>query len=319
MKFKNTFHVFVDNFSVTYKHLVYRLVIIIIATGLYAAIIYPFINGLTGSAEFIALTDGIKEFFTNLVEGRSAELGETTEKIKEAFSNLLEYISQKKANIIWGIIGLVAIHFVEKFFTGLGNYALAAVINDKMALHAESPYLITLVRNLKEAALYNIIYTPLSIVYDIICYVGLYFIMFKLLFFFYMPLRIFLYATAVVAAVSVKMTFTTDWLPAIIRGKMGQKQAFLYTFDRNKKQTFNVLSNYVVLILIIFAVNVGAIVFTFGAAGLLTIPSSYIVLVSFEFVNYYDREELKYFIDKKTIVKPEKEHSLSREEFFRGE
>ena len=34
MKFKHTFHVFVDNFSVTYKQLLYRLVISLIAAGL---------------------------------------------------------------------------------------------------------------------------------------------------------------------------------------------------------------------------------------------------------------------------------------------
>ena len=36
-------------------------------------------------------------------------------------------------------------------------------------------------------------------------------------------------------------------------------------------------------------------------------------------VNYYDREELKYFLDKNTIVNTSKEHVVTREEFFRGE
>ena len=46
---------------------------------------------------------------------------------------------------------------------------------------------------------------------------------------------------------------------------------------------------------------------------------SYIIFICFEFVNYYDREELKYFIDKNTIIKPERERAVTREEFFRGE
>ena len=50
----------------------------------------------------------------------------------------------------------------------------------------------------------------------------------------------------------------------------------------------------------------------------MTIPSSYVILICFEFVNYYDREEIRYFVDKNTIIKPEKERALSREEFFRG-
>ena len=63
MKFKHTFHVFVDNFTVTYKQLLYRLIIALISIGLTAAILTPFINELTGSVDFINLTEGVKSFF----------------------------------------------------------------------------------------------------------------------------------------------------------------------------------------------------------------------------------------------------------------
>ena len=65
--------------------------------------------------------------------------------------------------------------------------------------------------------------------------------------------------------------------------------------------------------------NVAALLCTLGVGLLITVPASFLILISFEFVNYYDREEIKYFIDKNTIVKPAKERALTREEFFRGE
>lgn len=321
MKFKHTFHVFVDNFSVIYKQLLYRLVIAFIALGLSTAVIYPFIKGLTGSPDFISLKEGIKAFLINLVEGKPTELAAATEQIRQAFADVLTLVANNKTNIVWGAIGLLAIHLVQSFFAGLGNYATAAVINDKMALRAKSPFMVTLIRNLKQASLYSIMYIPLSFLYDLICYVGIYMIVFMLLSL--IPInvlvQIFLYVTAMMVAIAFKMVFTSDWLPALIRGKMKPGHAFLYTFDRRRKNTFNVLSNFVILILIIFAINVAAIVFTFGAGALIAIPSSYVILVCFEFVNYYDREELKYFIDKHTIIKPEKEKPVSREEFFKGE
>lgn len=319
MKFKHSFHVFVDNFSVTYKHLLYRFVVVLIAAGLYIAVLHPIIHKITGSAHWQSIMEGVKAFLKNLVEGHPTELGQATEQIKESFKALLTYISQNAAKVAWTIIGVIAVHLVEKFFSGLGNYAMAAVINDKMALRAQSPYLLTLIKNLKEACLYNLIYAPLSILYDVICFGSLGLLFFKAMSFLYFPFQIFLFVTLVVVAISFKMVFTSDWLPALIRGKKGQKKSFLYTFDRRRKNTFNVLSNFVVLILLIIAINVAAILFTFGAAGLITVPSSYAILVCFEFVNYYDREELKYFIDKNTIIKPEKERTPTREEFFKGE
>ena len=115
------------------------------------------------------------------------------------------------------------------------------------------------------------------------------------------------------------MTMTSDWLPALIRGKMKQGAALRYAFLRKNKNTLNVFSNYSVIVLIIVALNMAAIILTFGAGLLLTVPSSYVMLLSFEFVNYYDREDIKYFLDDRTIISSEKERPLSREEFFHGD
>lgn len=321
MKFKHSLNVLIDNFAVTYKHLLYKLVITIIAMVLYALVITPFINAVTSSPDYVSLIDGVKEFLKHLVRG-DGEIGSATEQIEKAFNALLNLITENRGNIILGIVGLILVHTVEKFCTGLGNYAMAAIINDKMSLRANSPFFITLIKNLKEASLYNLMYAPLSVLYDVVCYLGAYLLIFRLIAlipFIGLSLQIFLFITSVIILVSVKMTFTADWLPSLIRGKMGQREAFAYTFGRRNKKTFNVLSNFIVIVLIIMAVNVAAVLCTFGAGLLITIPSSYAILICFEFVNYYDREELKYFIDKNTIIKPEKERTLTREEFFRGE
>ena len=321
MKFKHTVQVFIDNFSVTYKQLLYRLVILLIAAGLYAAVCIPFINSLTGSPDYVNLISGIKAFVNNFLEGKISEIGEASAQIKHAFDALLRLVAENREQIAWGIVGCVVIYLVQKFFEGLGNYATTAVINDKMALHANSPFMVTLIHNFKSAALYSLIHSPISFIYDALCWLGMYFVIFRLLSLILVPLpiQIFLYVTAIIVIATVKMTFTSDWMPALIRGKMKQKEAFLYTFDRRRKQSFNVFSNYGVLVLIIFAVNVGGALCTFGAALLITVPSSYVILVCFECVNYFDREELKYFIDKYTIIKPEKERTVTREEFFKGE
>lgn len=319
MKFKHTFHVFVDNFSVTYKQLLYRLVVGLIAIALYAAVITPLIKGLTGSSEYVSLTESAKDFLKYFAEGYPAEMGEAYAQIKDSFKALLEFITNSRAKIALCALGITAVQFVQKFFEGIGNYTAAAVINDKMALRAQSPFMVTLLRNIKPAALYSLIYVPLALVYSIVCYAGLFYVIFFLMSFLYLPLRLFLYIALMVTAVSFKMVFTADWLPALIRGKMKQGQAFKYTFRRGGKHTVDVLSNFVVLVLLVIALNVAAVICTFGAGLLLTVPSSYVIFLSFELVNYYDREELKYFTDKNTIIKPEKERTVTREEFFRGD
>lgn len=319
MKFKHTLQILIDNFSVTYKQLVYKLVITLIAVGLSAALLYPFWKAMTGLPEFRNLIEGIKTFFTNLLEGKTSELGNIREKIEIALDSISILINHNTTVVALGITGLALIKLINMFLSSLGNYAAAAVINDKMAFRAQSPFFLTLIRNLKDASLYSLMYAPLSFLYDVACIALMYLFVFKALVFVPILLQIFLFATAIVFAVTLKLTFASDWLPALIRGKKKQLEAFAYTFNRKNKQTFNVLSNFIVLVLIIFALNVVAIFFTFGVGALLTVPASYVLLNSFQLVNYYDREDLKYFLDKKTIIKPEKEEVLTREEFFKGE
>ena len=321
MKFKHTVHLLIDNFTITYKQLLYKLTLSLITILLTLAILYPFRQALTNLPAFQSLIDSIRTFFFNLVDGNVDELRGIgiRDKIESALDSVNLLIQDNAAEVICGIIGVVLIRLLSMFLSSLGNYAAAAVINDRMALRANSPFFLTLIRNLKSASLYSLMYSPLSLLYDVGCIALMYFVVFKLLGFAPLFLQVFIFATTVIFAITVKLTFACDWLPALIRGKKKQLEAFAYTFNRKNKRTFNVLSNLLVLSLIIFSVNVFSIIFTIGVGALISIPASYLALNCFQLVNYYDREELKYFIDKNTIIKPEKEEIITREEFFRGE
>lgn len=320
MKFKHTFHVFVDNFSVTYKQLLYRLVVGLISSLITGLIVYEFAIQFINSEAFTTLWDGAHNFIKKLLYGEMNELAGISEKVRNAFDELKVLVNTKMSELVVSIILILLVQIVAKWFGGLGNYATAAVVNDKMTLHADLPFLSTLIRNLKESAVYNAIYAPISVLYDVAVCTGMLFLTF-LLVNSGLPIifGIFLFVLVIVAAITVKMTFTSDWLPAIIRGKKKQGEALKYTLSRKGKKTFNVMSNFAILILIIFALNVAALFLTLGVGLIITIPASYVIIVTFELVNYYDREEIKYFIDKNTIIKPEKETVLSREKFFSDE
>lgn len=319
MKFKHTFHVFVDNFSITYKQLLYRLIITAIALAIGITCLYPFVKDFINSEALNLIFGNIKNFFLGLLDGEVNSISNTSSTLKDTYEMLIELFRTRIAEIALMGLLMLLLYIVQKWFAGLGNYATAVLINDKMALRARSPFMGTMISHLKEAAIYNLIYVPLSILYDIVIYSVLFVILFFMLngiqFFI---IDMFLFSLMTVMAAALKLTFTCDWLPALIRGKMNNRQAIRFSFSRKGKNTFNIYSNFVVLVLIIIAGNFAAAFFTMGVGALLTIPASYIILISFEFVNYYDREEIRYFLDKNTIIKPEKERAMTLEEFFTG-
>ena len=320
MKFKRTFHVFVDNFSIVYKQLLFRLITTALSGIICVLGVYPFINELVNSPQLNSLIDGLRTFALSFLNGEVNSLSEISLKVQQAYADFMQLLQTNLTQIVLGGLLLLLIHIISRWFEGICNYATAAVINDKMALRAKQPFLVTMIRTLKESTVYNAIYVPLSIIYDLAVGVGMFFLLFYLLSsVIYFFVSLFLFVTIVLVSVIIKMTFTCDWLPALIRGKKGQLGSLKYTFSQKGKGTMNVASNFVVIVLLIFAVNVAAAVFTLGAGLLITIPASYVLIIGFEFVNYYDREGLKYFLDDNAIVCTAKEKPKTKEDFFRGE
>ncbi len=319
MKFKHTFHVFVDNFSITYKQLLYRFIIILVAAAIGITCLYPFVKEFINSDALNLLTANIKNYFSSFLDGEVSSIANTSLAIRDAYDKLIELFKTRITEIVLMGLLILLLYVVQKWFAGLGNYATAVLINDKMALRAKSPFVGTMISHLKEASIYNLIYVPLTILYDIVVYGVLFVILFFMLngirFFL---INMFLFSLMTVMAAALKMTFTCDWLPALIRGKTNNRQAIKLSFSRKGKDSLNIYSNFIVLVLLIIGVNAAAAIFTLGVGALITIPASYVILICFEFVNYYDREDIRYFIDKNTIVKPDKERVLTREEFFTG-
>lgn len=318
MKFKHAFNILIDNFSVTYKQLLYRLVIFVAAAAIGLGALTPFIRDFIKSEALNLLLSNIKTFVLDLLSGNVTDLSQVSSNIIYAYDKVIQLFQTRITEIVITGLMLIVLLIIEKWFTGLGNYTTAVIINDKMSLRTNSHFFGTLISHFKEAAMFNLIYVPVSVLYDIILAAALFVTLFFMLHGIPFLLSIFIFALIMVLATAVKMTFTSDWLPALIRGKMGQKQSIKYAFSRKHKRTFNVFSNFVVLIILILAVNFLSFFFTFGVGILLTMPASYVILISFEMVNYYDREELRYFIDKNTIINPDKENVLTREQFFKG-
>lgn len=319
MRFKHTVHVLIDNFRTTFKLLIYLLVILAISAGLYAAVVIPFLNNLSNQDTYIALKDAISALIGDVSDGDLTNLPEQIKSIGDSFSALLEYLSSMPSSFALCIVGLLAVTLIRRFLIGFGNYAASAVINDRMAMQANSPFLATLIKNLGKASLYNVIYVPLSLIYDALCTVGLYFLLFVALGSLPLFVKFFLFAVFMILLQAIKMMFTTDWLPAIIAGKKKVTDAMKYSFSRKNKLSGQVYSFFATSCVLILAVNVLGAISTFGAALIITLPLSYLYLLCYEFVNYSDNNRIKYFIDKRTIIKPENEEQTSRDKFLRGE
>lgn len=319
MKFKHTINVLIDNFKVTYKLLIYLLIVAAVSIGISAAIIVPFINSLSGVSAYNQLMTAFGDMFDEIIHGNLNNLSTSFSDIGESFSALMEYLSEHPGDLALSITGLLVVVLIRRFLVGLGNYTAGSLINDKMAMQANSPFTATLIKNLGKASLYSVTYLPISFIYDAACVVVLYFLLFVALGSLPVIINIFLFVVLMVLLMGVKMLFTTDWLPAAICGKQSVAGGLRYSFARRSGGSGSVYSFYATSAVAILAINVLGFISTFGAAIIITVPLSYLYLLCYQFANYCDNNDIKYFTDKRTIVKPEHERETSREQFLRGE
>ena len=320
MEFKHTFHVFVDNFATTYKLLVYRLIVLAIGVGLSCAVIIPTLNTLLSTMQYEALSETFGNLWADIVALRFDDLGMRLKDVSDAFLSFEHLIEEESLLVGIAVTCLCFVYLIDRFLVGVGNYVTGALMHDKMVMHANSSFTFTLFKNLKSALLYSLVYAPLAFVYDGLCLLIMWAVVSVGLKGFSMTLiKLFLIAVIFLATSAIKLTFTTDWLPAMIHGKMNSTCALGYTLSRKGKRTGVVLSNALVLKLIIFGLNIAAAVFSLGAGLLITLPGTCLIQVAYNFVNYFDANRLKYFVDEYTVIGPKKETPLTREEFFKGE
>ena len=318
MRFKHSLQVFIDNIASTYKLLIYRLLVIAITIGLGCAVIIPSIHSVSSTQQYSELSNAVKTFLTNLSHLNLNNLGSDLDSVMNALGGFKTLIIQNGLIAI-DIICLVVIAFIYYFLASLGDFAMGEVLNNRMTLRAHTPYAATFLKDLKRASLYSIIYTPISLLFYAVGGVIIWAIAFLALGHTPLLLKLFITSALIILLLSVKFSATCDWLPSILHSKLNNRKALAYALKPKKRNLWRVLSTAIYMMIIIITLNVVIALITFGAGLIITIPAGAMLLICYQFVNYCDNNELKYFVDDYVIIGPQKDTPVTREQFFKGE
>ncbi len=319
MFFKNAFHLLVDNFSLNYKYLLYKVIIGVVSVGLAAALIVPNVAFLFNSEQLHALIDLIKEFLKALVSGDTAFLEGFPEAFKASVSALWQLIVSSTGRFVFVFIAAVFVVLLYRFLGGMGNFVFGSLIDDRMSSYAKTTVSSSFIKNLGRAALWQVIYVPATFVYDVavlaVCY------LFFLLLLHILSsalvatgLALMLSVALFLAAQAVKLTLFNGMVPAMVSDGKKLSEAIRLGLAQAKAHFGPLFSSYLVTSLIILCTSVGGAVSSFGAALLLTVPMSFLMLICIQFVSYYTFESKKYFLGEDKIIAPKE--NKAGEDFY---
>lgn len=309
MRFRNSFHLLLNNFKNTYVILLFRVVILLLTGSLVAVILASGAGLVTDSAEWGEFITSIKDVFATFFNSSDYEsfdvlFREAMENVVISFGEVLRFLRSHVAEVVLSSIALVLLYLVERFLNGLALFGFGNILNDKMSEYAETPFFAGFLHNVGSAALYQIVYVPIAFAYDFVSVILCYVIFFRLFFFLPVLVSLFFGVIFLISMQAIKLSLISDWMPAIIVDGKSFGRAMKESFHMGKKRFGIYFSNYLMAIFCILAVNVLFAAASFFSALLITIPASFAFLICLQFVNYYTANNKKFFISFTEIYDP---------------
>ena len=309
MLFKNAFQLLVDNFKLNYKLLLYKAIVAIVTIALGAALLYAPLRGLFISKPMEDLMQLFVDFFGAIISGNVEFLSGFAEQLQTVVTALIEHLQQNVSNIVLFFTGLIAVTLISRFLDGIGNYTFGCLVDSRLSSYADEPFAVTCIANLGRSALWQVIYVPVTFVYDLLslalCYVLFLVLLSVITVAFLASVAALMFSVALLlAAQAVKLTIFNDVIPLLVTEKLRLRDALKRAFRFKAKRFGALFSTYLVTAVLILCVNVLFALGSFGAALLITIPMSYLMLICIQFVSFYHFEKKKYFLSEDTIVLP---------------
>lgn len=306
MRLRNSFRILINNFVNVYKLLFFRFVTGVLFFSIAFVIIEVGLREIFGSEQITDIAHLAGEFFRALFSGNIEFLESFHEVFTASIADFLYLLGENLGSIIGAVIGVCAIYLLFRILNGTANFAVGSIIDDKMESYSRTKFSSAYFRNLSKALRHQLLYVPLSFIYDVLSLLACWF------FFFYMPsflstwgvftvfLGLALSMTGFICLQALKMTALSAWIPCIVTGKEGVLEAFSSSFHNNSSFGGR-FSTYLIAIYLIFAANVLLGVCTFGSILFITVPASFVMLLCIQFVFYYEDINKKYFISFQNI------------------
>lgn len=297
MIFKNSLKLFVANFSVFWKLLLYKLVAILICAALLIPAYFSWAEAFY-SVDFSRL---IIDFSTKTVFVNISVLLRSLFVVIEAFLDAVVIMYSTNAFMLFYTAFIVL--FLLPFLFGLSAIPTGEGLYSYMASLSKSSFMANFVSKLGRSALYSLIRTLLLLPFLAILFVGGYYILSLVnqegIIVIFMPIILVLY---LVLMLTLFTTLLSGFMPASVAFNISP----IFTFRKGLKavsRTFlRVFSS--IFVIFFFTVLLSFLMTSFSLIAL--IPLASVAIIMLEMVMFFESQGNRYYVDLDSIVTPRK-------------
>lgn len=298
MRITNAFKILINNSSVIYKSMFFKLIVASILCLIGYFIIANDVGYLVNSPQVHDFWNAILTTFNEFIKGN----GVNTQLLPQAFDAIKIMIRENAKELLTALLKVGGFVFLLNLVERMCNYAVGVLTNDYMSALSKFSLVTRLFANFAKALLYSLIIVPLAMIFDAIVFALAILIVvegIKVISIFAIIISIMF----VVLALSCKFALFSTFMPKIVDGKTTIGKAFIECFSLREK-FFHMVGSYAFAIMISFYLNVSVAVFTLGVGLIISIPLTSVFIVLINFVDYYQLEGKRYYVSGEQVVTP---------------
>lgn len=310
MSFKHSLSILTSRFSITYKLLVFLVIITFLFSVLTVCAIYPTLAGLRNNMHELDLGNAIRTYVHEALQGNPDKQAEAYDMLSAKFEQASEIVRNNSVQINLSIVWLVILYLLYVVFFSWGQYCVSDVINHHMSSNSKFGFSSNLIVNFKKAMRYSLMYTAITIGFMIVVAL-LYLLSFATLFKVAPMVGLFSAVAIFVVAMAVRRALLFGWIPAMVSDGLGVIDGLKKAMSLLKQRFSYAFGLYLIYYVAWLGLTVAISLFTFFVGTLFAISVSLALAQACDLVIYYRTVGKRYYIDVLNVVDPSiKQRSL---------
>ncbi len=298
MLIKNSWKILVNNLSVVFKVMLYRLIVGVVSVGIIYVIFAETISTMLESEAFKNFATSISTFWHQFISGDF----QSDVDLKAPFVALLTAAKGYLSKIVWVGIAATFILFLAAYVKNVCNFVASKMLYEKTSKMQKVGFTQTFFESLKRALAFEAIYTVLELFAIIFAVgLGLTFLVFTVDYLSILSAVIGMWIAIFI--ITLFMSFTATFRPSVVKG--GSIKA-IWKKKYSAKDFWLIFASMLFALVISVYFNVSMFVMTLASGIFVSLPLTTVFALCMQLVLSYALDEEKYYIDYEHVVIPNK-------------
>lgn len=310
MSYKNSVKLFVSNFNLVWKQLLFML----ICVGIFLLSFFTTLNPIA----MLLKNNGVFDELGSIIKTVYNSPSELALMLSESFKHIMDIITSNFSAIWPQVIGLIVLGiFLPSILIQMSFYNITSMLHQKLTMNMNVRYVQNALKTIKSSLCYALSNILFNLPFTILTIISIYLYLLTATTVIASIVGLVILTALLILLTSLKITIFSCYVAYMVENNSNPFVAFGKGFVLSFKHFWKIISmSIIVLLTIIFVVGIITI-FTFFSGLIVVIPGAFVFLSIYYLVVYLNIKGERYYLSPNLIFNPTK--YVVKQDYFSGE